>query len=441
MFEKLKKKLKKAPILAYPQWDQPFILQVDASKLGMGGVLTQVINNREHAIVYFSKKFSASEQNYATTEQECLAMVEAIKHFRPYLYGHAFTIITDHKPLEHIDSFKSHNGRVARWRMTLSDYNFTVIACAGRLNANADALSRLPVLNMVEFKDKFIKTDDPAKLREYQLADPDVKQIIDYLEQNELPNDKRENSKLTNESEHYYMKEGVLYHLYWPTRKHRITTRLRLVVPLDMRQHIMWYFHNDPLSAHQGIQRTYELISSRFYWTGMCHDIEDHVCSCVTCIAKKSPRLKKAGLLQSIPVVGLWHTVGVDILGPLPMTPRKFRYVLVFSDYYSKFPICVPVKDITATTVAEAMLHEVFLRYGKPRRLLSDHGSQFLSKMVQEMCKMRNIAKIQSTSYHPQTDGLVERFNHTLCVMLSMYCHDKPSEWDFSSDIRVQVMR
>ncbi len=209
-FHELKRLLVTSPVLAYPRWDLPFILQVDASKKGMGGVLTQIINKVEHPIAYFSKKYTTSEEKgYSTTEQECLAMVEAIKHFRSYLYGQPFTVVTDHKPLEHLDSFKSHNGRVMRWRMMLADYNFNIVAGPGRDNANADALSRLPVVNLMTFQEDFADMTDPYKLRTQQLADPLIEHIINYLEKGVLP-DTDEADRIVKLADSCYIKNGVL---------------------------------------------------------------------------------------------------------------------------------------------------------------------------------------------------------------------------------------
>ncbi len=428
-FKRLKEALVNAPVLAYPRHEVPYVLQVDASNYGMGGVLTQFYNGEEHPIAYFSRKFTTSEKDYAIMERECLAMVESIKHFREYLYGRRFTVITDHKPLEHIDTFKAHNGRVARWRMTLSDYHFDVVARPGRLNANADALSRLPV-NTISFEETFANTTNPKVLRKLQLKDRLLRYFIRYLENDILPSDNSLSRKIVRESELFCMQDGVLYHALWPDRRRRFTARLRLVVPSKLQPAILHAYHNDPMGAHQGIQRTYELIASRFYWPKLYQSVNDHVRSCVKCIAKKTPRVKKAGLMQPILANKPLEIVGVDILGPLPTTVRRHRYILVFSDYFTKFPICFPLKDIKAVTIANKLLFGVILEYGAPSRIVSDRGSQFMSEIFQEVCKAAESRHSPSTAFHPQTNGLVERFNHTLCVMLSMYVHDNPKDWD-----------
>jgi transposase InsO family protein len=157
--------------------------------------------------------------------------------------------------------------------------------------------------------------------------------------------------------------------------------------------------------------------------------ISDHVRSCVKCIVKKIPRVKKAGLMQSIEAKHPFDIVGVNILGPLPMTVRRYWYILVFTDYFTKFPICYRLKDIGAVTVARKLL-KVLLEYGPTTRLVSDRGSQFMSEIFTAIGQAAGIKHTPSTAYHPQTNGLTERFNHTLSVMLSVYVHDNQSDWD-----------
>jgi hypothetical protein len=178
-----------APVLAYPRWDVEFVIQCDASNQGLGAVLSQYYDEEEHPIAYYSRRFNGAEEKYSIMERECLAIVESIKHFRPYVFGYKFTVMTDHKPLEHMDSFKAHNGRVARWKMALADYNFDVVTRPGTQNGNADGLSRFFV-NSVQvqpkierFGTKFPGAKKPKKMRRYQMEDEYYAAIFAYLEQ------------------------------------------------------------------------------------------------------------------------------------------------------------------------------------------------------------------------------------------------------------------
>ena len=141
-FTHLKEALTQAPILGYPIDEATFILDTDASSLAIGGVLSQQQGGDETVIAYFSSSLSRAEKQYCTTRKELLAIVKAIKHFHPYLYGRRFVIRTDHAALQWLLSFRSPEGQVARWIHRLQEYDFDIQHRAGLQHNNADALSR-----------------------------------------------------------------------------------------------------------------------------------------------------------------------------------------------------------------------------------------------------------------------------------------------------------
>ena len=123
--------------------------------------------------------------------------------------------------------------------------------------------------------------------------------------------------------------------------------------------------------------------------------------------------------------------LGVDILGPLPLTVgRRSQFIIVFTEYYTKYPICIAVQRVTAEVVARAFTERWFMTFGAVEKIVSDRGPQFMSEVFTKLCKIHNMEHLPTTAYNPQRNGLVERFNHTLCVMLSTFVHDKPREWD-----------
>ena len=126
---------------------------------------------------------------------------------------------------------------------------------------------------------------------------------------------------------------------------------------------------------------------------------------------------------------GPFHTIGVDIL-KLPLTYDGNQYVVVFLDYLTKWVEAFPIPDQQAETVARLLVEEVVCRYGAPERLLSDRGSNFMSELIANVCRLLNIEKVNTSGYHPQTDGLVERFHQTLITMLSMYVQKHGQDWD-----------
>jgi len=134
------------PILAQPDISKPFLLDTDASDVGIGVVLSQAIEGNERVIAYYSKGLSKTEKNYCTTRKEMLALVLGVKHFRHYLLGKEFVVRTDHSELQWLRSFKEPEGQVARWLEMLQEYQFSVLHRKGLLHSNADALSRRPCI-------------------------------------------------------------------------------------------------------------------------------------------------------------------------------------------------------------------------------------------------------------------------------------------------------
>ena len=143
-FQTLKQKLQCALILRRPDYNLPFTIYTDASNVGVGGVLTQTVDNMEHVIAYCSRTLNKAEKNYSATERECLAVVYAIKEFRPYVYGTSFTVVTGHQALTWLAKLDDTNPRLARWILLSSEYDFNILYRPGKANKNADGQSRLP---------------------------------------------------------------------------------------------------------------------------------------------------------------------------------------------------------------------------------------------------------------------------------------------------------
>ena len=138
---------------------------------------------------------------------------------------------------------------------------------------------------------------------------------------------------------------------------------------------------------------------------------------CLTCVIRNMG-LQVKPLLTPIPVGGPFDQVAVDVL-QLPISRQGNRYAVIFMDYLTKWPEVFAVQDQTALTIAQLFVEQVIGWHGVPSQLLSDHGAAFLSHLVQGLCTVMGTKKVNTTAYHPQTDELVERFNHTLTDMLA----------------------
>ena len=447
-FESLKQTLAILPVLAFPNWEKEFIIHTDASGYGIGAILSQLDDaNEERPIAYWSRTLNAAERNYHTTEQECLALIEALKQFRTYLQSNPFTIYTDHAALQWLMTKKEPAGRLARWSLDIQHYvnRMKIIHRSGDKNQNADGLSRLPVINVTakvppeqqnamqklakEYLEKF--SADPKKFSEIQQLDPAYGPIIDYLRSGTLPDNKKKRDEVVAISDHFELIDDLLFHLWYPGGTRRIQrTRFQLCIPLTLQHAIIQACHDKIEGSHFGVTRTYEKVRDHYYWPSMHRDIKKYVQACTPCQLKKKSRQAPAGLLIPITASAPFKIIGVDIIGPLPLTFNKNQFILVFTDYLTRWVEAFPMKKITAEAVAELYVREVVTRHGAPKKILSDRGKQFLSKLSLAIFSYLGSTKLSTTPYCPQTDGLTERFNHTLISAISMYVSDHQRDWD-----------
>ena len=429
----LKSHLCSAPILSYPHFHQPFHLYTDASQTALGYILGQIIDGKEHVVSYGGRELNTAEKKYSTTEREALAVVEGIKYFRPYLTGTKFYVHTDHGCLSWLMKMKDPTGRLARWSLQLQQYQFDIIHRAGRLNGNADALSRRSYSSTLSIPIAALHDPCPPQsvLYNLQRQDPELSVIIDYLQHDVLPTDNVKARRLIVTIDDYYLNEnGILCHLWSPGSRRVKSLCSQIVAPQSIRHEILTACHDDPTAAHFSVFKTYEKIRARFYWHGMFKDIEHWCKSCIDCSMKKIPRSHRKAPLLPIPVDGAFDRVAMDILGPFPVTTNGNRYIIVFSDYYTRWPEAFALPSTEASRIALLLVNEIMARHSSPRTLLSDRGPNFLASIVKEVCRLINTTRAYTTAYHPQTDGLVERFNGTLAEGLSMYVSTHQKDWD-----------
>jgi len=183
-FNSLKSKLTSPPILAYPNFAEPFVVATDASDTAIGGVLSQLKGGQDQVIAYWSRQLTKAERNYSTIEREALAAVGAIKEFYPYLYGFSFTLVTDHNPLTSLKDIKDTGGRLARWLLFLQQFNFTVEYKQGSQHSNADTLSRRPPDHPeISTIEACASLTDPELLAKAQMDDSQLAAIRSSLQE------------------------------------------------------------------------------------------------------------------------------------------------------------------------------------------------------------------------------------------------------------------
>ena len=271
-------------------------------------------------------------------------------------------------------------------------------------------------------------TFNKEEIRRHQLADPSLRSKIDYLKDKILPEGIQRNAVL-KDIDNYLLDDGVLYHIYSPKTVTPEGVWKQLVIPKKFRAEIMRHNHDEPTAAHFGFAKTADKIRRRYYWTGMLTDIQAWINTCIICQQDKGTPSKKAPLLP-IATGEPWSALHCDIVGPFPRTDAGNRYVVVFIERLTSWIEAFPLASCESHAIAEILLHEIIFRYGIPRYFVTDQGSNFLSHLMAEVCTMLNIKKINTTPYHPQANGIVERLNGTLVKGISHYCSSRQTDWD-----------
>ena len=180
--------------------------------------------------------------------------------------------------------------------------------------------------------------------------------------------------------------------------------------------------HDSPFAGHMGIARTEDRIRQRFFWPGIRCSVQEYIKQCAACTQRKTPTDNNKAPQQTIEVGEPFTVWAMDSMGPLPETSHGNRHILVTMDHFSKWCEAFPTKDQKATTVSNILINKVFSRFGPPVVLHSDQGANFESNLLHEIYHLMGIAKTQTTAYHPQCDGQVERHNRTLQDMLACIC-------------------
>ena len=450
------------------------LVETDASIQGLGAILSQKdVDGRQHPIAYASRALASCEKNYAVTELETLAVVWGLKHFKFYLYGHNVTVLTDHSAVKAVLETSSLTGKHARWWMQVYGSgmkNVNITYRSGKTNVAADALSRNPVaftkesgdseeeLNIsamlypncpeeeeevaqvaqVESQDSdelnissmLMSIPGPSDVSEAptfeqeQLADTWTASMMEFLKTGKLPADDVTARRIAAQSVHFSIVEGILYYL-----DPRCKNQKRAVVPAHLRQSLLQENHRGLCGGHFATKRLYSTLIRHWWWEGMYADTHTFVKNCPECVVVTGGAKPAHPTLHPIPVQRPFQIIGVDIM-ELPLTKKGNKYVVVFQDFFSKWPMVFPTPDQKALRLAKLLVEEVVPFCGVPEALLSDRGANLLSCLVRDVCKLLGTKKLNTTSYHPQCDGMVERFNRTLKTAIRKYAAAFGDQWD-----------
>lgn len=409
-FHELKRLLVSAPILATPDFNQTFIIQCDASDVGLGAILLQGEGDNEKVIAYASRSLTNTERNYSATEKECLACLFGIEKYRPYVELTRFKVVTDHHALLWLHKLQSPSGRLARWTARMSQYSFDIEHRKGKFNIVPDALSRAPVL--------------VSQISSMTFSEPDYCTWYKRMIRNVNENPEQYPS--------WRVEDEIL--VKYVSNRHNLVSNLiewKIVVPKSKRIELLKQFHDEPTSGHLGSFKTFQKISETYYWPKMKSDVVKYVRSCDTCQASKPNSQLRPGFMgRQKNVKYPFQLISVDLIGPLPRSTKGHTSLLVVTDWFTKFVQVQPLRKATASAIVKFLENDVFLMFGVPQIIMCDNGPQFIGGIFQKLIERYKVQKVwYNAAYHPQVNP-VERSNRVIGTAIRCYVKQNHRVWD-----------
>ncbi|WVZ95213.1 hypothetical protein U9M48_041007, partial [Paspalum notatum var. saurae] len=403
-FAALKQALCKAPVLALPDFTQPFLLETDASGSDVGAVLMQ----GGHPLAYVSKALGPKSQGLSTYEKEYLAILMAVQHWRQYLGHTEFIISTDQKSLLQLSEQRLHTHWQKKVFSKLLGLNYKIVYKQGTENRAADALSRKPSHTA---SCAAITTVSPHWLDEVlqgYTADTHAQDLIAklLLDPTAVPS--------------FSLSAGLL----------RYKGRIWIGNNPSLQTRLLQACHDSAVGGHSGFPVTYSRIKQLFAWQGLKKAVRAYVQSCLICQKAKPDRARLPGLLQPLPVPDTaWQVISMDFVEGLPLSGRA-DCILVVVDFFTKYAHFVPLHHpFTAPSVAQKFLHHVYRLHGLPATIVTDRDKIFTSHFWRELFRLAGVTLNMTSSYHPQSDGQTERLNQTMETYLRCFVNACPSKW------------
>jgi hypothetical protein len=395
----LKEALSSTPVLQLPDFSIPFMVDCDASGTGFGAVLHQGAG----PLAFYSKPFAQRHLKLAAYERELIGLVQAVRHWRPYLWGRKFIVRTDHYSLKFMLDQRLSTVPQHQWISKLFGFDFSVEYRPGRLNTVADALSRrhqddssIAVMSGPSFQ---LYEDLKTELQN----DPELRQLRDTI--------------TTTRGNAWSVVDGL------------ILRGSRVFVP-SSSTHLEAVLKLAHTAGHEGIQKTLHRLRKDFVIDNDLALVREFVRSCSTCQRNKTDTLHPAGLLQPLEVPSqVWADISMDFIEGLPKVHGK-SVILTVVDRLSKYAHFIALAHpYTAASVARAFFTEIVRLHGFPESIISDRDPVFTGHVWRDLFKHAGVNLRFSTAFHPQTDGQSEAVNKTIAMYLRCITGDRPRAW------------
>lgn len=425
-FERAKEAFTRCVILRHPLPQQPYVIRCDASLVGISAILSQVDPDGEERVVALCNRgLKTAELAYTITELELLAIVYGTQKFRTYIYGRPTVLYTDHQALTFLRMCDHLSARLKRWAIAIDEYNLQIIHVKGSQNIAADFLSRYisgeagegmtprereVVIAKLKFRNSSGSNQFCRVIREAQGRDEFCELVRSRIR------------RVTEEgaSEDFQETNGLLFR-----RDPKVRNEWVLYIPKDAQRRVMHLVHDE--GGHPGVYKTTEMLKSLVYWRGLSRDVKRYVKTCDLCQKCKFPNLTYQAQYQSIIPEMTGDLVMVDLYGPLVKSRGGLAYIFIMVDVVSKFAKLYGMKRATAKACV-AKMRQYCREEGKPRVVLSDHGTQFFCDLWRRTLWEEGIKTIYSSIRHPESN-VSERYLRNVGTILRTLCHQKHQSW------------
>lgn len=400
-FNKIKNCLISQPVLSIYSPEAETQLHCDASSLGYAGILLQKQSDSKfHPVCYYSQRTTETESKLHSFELEMLAIINSLNRFRVYLQGIRFKIVTDCNSLNLALKKKDINPKIMRWSLILQNYDYSLEHRDSTRMKHADALSRCHN-NILVLQENTFETNLSIK----QGQDSEISEIRKQLE--------------VNDSKMFELRNGLVY------RKDK--NCLLFYVPKTMQSNVIRVCHDE--IGHVGLDKTIEVIRRSYWFPNMRENVKEYISNCLKCIVYNPNSGKQEGFLHNIPKGDVpFDTIHVDHCGPLERSKKYNKFIFVVVDGFTKFTKVYPCKS-TNSNEAIKYLKQYFYAYSKPRRVISDRGTAFTSKLFENFLTDNDISHVLIATGVPRANGQVERFNKNVIQIMSKLTKSA-DQWD-----------